>query len=230
MVSNQSLLQKYFNFSEVDWTKVWEATKDTVFLTVIPTLLILVLGLLLGILLYALGNSKTTGGKIGYWLASILTNILRAIPFMVLLILMIPVTKNIMGTMIGAKAAIPALILSATPFFARLVELALREVDSGVLEAADAMGASRLHIYTKILLPESLPALISGLTVTTVSMIGFSAMAGIIGAGGLGQLAWNGGFQVGKYTVILVSTVIITLLVFIVQGIGDFIVKKVDKR
>lgn len=230
MKTNESLWQKYFDFSQVDWQKVIDATKDTVYLTLVATFIIFFVGMILGILLYALGHSKKNWGRVGYGLVSIITNVLRAIPFMVLLIFLMPVTKSLMGTTIGVKAAYPALILSASPFFARLVEMALREVDGGVLEAANAMGASPLQIFFKVLIPESLPALISGLTVTTVSMIGFTAMAGVIGAGGLGQLAWNTGFQRSNYTVILVATVMITLFVFLVQGIGDFIVKKVDKR
>ncbi len=230
MTNQLTFTEKYFNFKEVDWQKVLDATKDTVSLTLVATVLIFVVGMILGVLLYALGRSNKGFGKLGYRVVSIITNTLRAIPFMILLILLMPFTKNIMGTTIGVAAAYPALILSAAPFFARMVELSLREVDGGVLEAADAMGASKFQIFYKILIPESLPALVSGLTVTTVSMIGFTAMAGVIGAGGLGQLAWNTGFQRSNYTVIVVATVIITLFVFIVQGIGDVIVKKVDKR
>lgn len=227
---NKSFIGKYLAFSEVDWTKVWEALGDTITLTLLSTIIIFILGMLLGVGLYALSRSKKVFGKIGYGILSVITNVLRAVPFMILLIILMPFTKVLMGSTIGVKAAYPALILSATPFFARMVELSLREVDGGVLEAAEAMGASKSQIFFKVLLKESLPALISGLTVTTVSMIGFTAMAGVIGAGGLGQLAWNTGFQRNNFTVILVATVLITLLVFLVQGLGDFWIKKVDKR
>lgn len=227
---NKSFIGKYLTFSEVDWTKVWEALGDTITLTLLSTIIIFILGMLLGVGLYALSRSKKVFGKIGYGILSVITNVLRAVPFMILLIILMPFTKALMGSTIGVKAAYPALILSATPFFARMVELSLREVDGGVLEAAEAMGASKSQIFFKVLLKESLPALISGLTVTTVSMIGFTAMAGVIGAGGLGQLAWNTGFQRNNFTVILVATVLITLLVFLVQGLGDFWIKKVDKR
>ena len=146
------------------------------------------------------------------------------------MVLIIPFTKAIVGTMLGAEAAIPALVLSAAPFYARLVEIAFREVSPGVVEAADAMGASYWEIIWKVLIPESVPALISGLTVTTISMIGFTAMAGAIGAGGLGGLAWQEGYQRGNLTVTFVATLIILVIVFIVQGIGDFLTKKTDKR
>jgi len=149
---------------------------------------------------------------------------------MILMVLIIPFTKALVGTMLGAKAAIPALVLSAVPFYARLVEIALREVDAGVIEAAEAMGASYWQVVYKVLIPESIPALISGITVTTITMIGYTAMAGTIGAGGLGSLAWQEGFQRGNYTVTMVATVIILVIVFIVQAIGDTLTKQTDKR
>ncbi|WP_071131327.1 methionine ABC transporter permease [Enterococcus timonensis] len=229
-MNEETFVEKYLNFSEVDWPKVWEATRDTITLTLVATVIIFVVGLILGVLLYSLSRNKSGLGRVGYGIVTVITNVLRAIPFMILLILLMPFTKQVMGTMIGVIAAYPALILSSAPFFARMVELALREVDGGVLEAANAMGATKAQILFKVLLPESLPALVSGLTVTTVSMIGFTAMAGVIGAGGLGQLAWNSGFQRNNFTVIVVATIIITLFVFLVQGLGDFIVKKIDKR
>jgi D-methionine transport system permease protein len=149
---------------------------------------------------------------------------------MILMVLIIPFTTLLVGSFLGAKAAIPALVLSAAPFYARMVEIAFREVNPGVIEAAEAMGASYWEIIYKIVIPESVPALISGLTVTTISMIGYTAMAGAIGAGGLGALAWQEGFQRGNYTVTLVATVIILIIVFIIQGVGDFLAKATDKR
>lgn len=134
------------------------------------------------------------------------------------------------GTIIGPVAALPSLIVSAAPFYGRMVELAFHEIDRGVLEASDAMGASQWQIITKVLLPESLPALISGITVTTISLIGYTAMAGAIGAGGLGNLAYQEGFESSNNTVTLVATVIIVLIVFAFQFIGDFATRKVDKR
>lgn len=227
---DKSFTQTYFDFSSVDWSKVQTATYETIYMTVISILFVFVIGMALGILLYSLGRQNTIVYRILYTIVSIISNIFRSIPFMVLIILIFPITKMLVGTMLGVKAGIPALVLSAAPFFARLVEIALREVDSGVLEAANAMGASRIQIMQKILVPESLPALISGFTVTTVSMVGFTAMAGFIGAGGLGALAWNDGYQLGNYTMTLVATIIILIIVFIIQGIGDTVAKRVDKR
>ena len=222
---DKSFSETYLNFQQVSWDTLKEAINDTLFMTIVSMLIVFVLGLLLGLLLYSLGRKHSAARSILYGLVSILSNIFRSTPFMILMVLIIPFTKALVGTMLGAKAAIPALVLSAAPFYARLVEIAFREVDSGVLEAADSMGASYFQTIYKVLIPESLPALISGLTVTSVSMIGFTAMAGAIGA-----LAWQEGYQRGNYTVTLVATVIILIIVFIVQGIGDFLTKRTDKR
>ncbi|GCF95105.1 ABC transporter permease [Enterococcus florum] len=227
---DRSFSETYLNFQQVDLTTLQQAIYDTLFMTVISMVIVFVIGLLLGLALYTLGRKHSTGRSLLYGIVSILSNVFRSTPFMILMVLIIPFTKALVGTMLGAKAAIPALVLSAAPFYARLVEIAFREVDSGVLEAADAMGASYWETIRKVLIPESLPALISGLTVTSVSMIGFTAMAGAIGAGGLGALAWQEGYQRGNYTVTLVATVIILIIVFIVQGVGDFLTKKTDKR
>nr|WP_242704587.1 methionine ABC transporter permease [Enterococcus sp. 665A] len=218
------------NFDQLDPETFRQAIIDTLFMTITSMILVFIIGLLLGLALYTLGRNKTNGKSLLYGIVSIIGNIFRSTPFMILMVLIIPFTKLLVGTMLGAKAAIPALVLSAAPFYARLVEIAFREVDSGVLEAADSMGASYLEIIYKVLIPESLPALISGITVTTITMIGFTAMAGAIGAGGLGALAWQEGYQRGNYTVTLLATVIILIIVFIVQGVGDFLAKKTDKR
>ena len=227
---NKSISEQYFNFSQINPETMKQAIIDTLYMTVISMVLVFILGLLLGLLLYTIGRKNKPYAKIVYGLVSIISNIFRSTPFMILMVLIIPFTKVLVGSMLGAKAAIPALVLSAAPFYARLVEIALREVSPGVLEAADAMGASYWETIYKVLLPESVPALISGITVTTISMIGFTAMAGAIGAGGLGALAWQEGYQRGNYTVTLVATVIILIIVFIVQAIGDALTKRTDKR
>ncbi|WP_159721148.1 methionine ABC transporter permease [Enterococcus sp. CSURQ0835] len=225
-----SIRDTYFNFSQVDPTTLKQAINDTLFMTLVSMVLVFVIGLVLGLALYSLSRNHSGARSILYGIVSVISNIFRSTPFMILMVLIIPFTKTLVGTMLGAKAAVPALVLSAAPFYARMVEIAFREVDSGVLEAADAMGASYWQVIYKVLVPESLPALISGLTVTSVSMIGFTAMAGAIGAGGLGALAWQEGYQRGNYTVTLVATIIILIIVFIVQGIGDFLTKRTDKR
>lgn len=227
---DKSFSETYLNFEQIDTETLRQAIFDTLFMTISSMVLVFVIGLLLGLALYTLGRKKNSGRGLLYGVVSIIGNIFRSTPFMILMVLIIPFTKLLVGTMLGAKAAIPALVLSAAPFYARLVEIAFREVDSGVLEAADSMGASYFEVIYKVLIPESLPALISGITVTTITMIGFTAMAGAIGAGGLGALAWQEGYQRGNYTVTLLATVIILIIVFIVQGVGDFLTKKTDKR
>jgi len=148
----------------------------------------------------------------------------------VLIILLIPFTKFLLGTIRGANAALPALIIGAAPFYARMVLIALREIDRGVIEAARSMGAKTSTIIWKVLIPESLPALISGITVTAVALVGYTAMAGIIGAGGLGNLAFLDGFQRNRSDVTLMATILILVVVFIIQWIGDMITAKTDKR
>ena len=225
-----SVLSEYLDFSEVNWEKMQEATIETISMTLGSVVIIFFAGLLLGLLLYETNGKNTVFAKILYRVVAILVNVFRSIPFIILIVLLIPVTKTLVGSIIGPVAALPALILSSAPFFARLVEIGFREIDKGVVEAAEAMGASKWQIIYKVLIPESLPAIVSGITVTTISLVGYTAMAGVIGAGGLGNLAYLDGFQRNQSTVVLVATLIILVIVFIIQAIGDVIVKKVDKR
>ena len=219
-----------FEFSRVNWVKVQEKTIETLIMTFESLIAVFLLGLFLGLLLYITSNSKGTFGRGFYTVVTAIVNIFRAIPFIILIVLLIPFTKALIGTIIGVQAAIPALIISAAPFYARLVEIGLREVDKGVIEAARAMGAKRITIITKVLIPESLPAIVSGLTVTAIALVGATAMAGVIGAGGLGNLAYLDGFQRNNSTLTFVATVLILVIVFAIQILGDTVVKKIDKR
>ncbi|MCY9807278.1 ABC transporter permease [Lentilactobacillus senioris] len=223
-------IKSYFQFQNVDWQAMQSATWETVWMTVVAAILVIIIGLLLGLLLYQTRKSNSWILRILNWIVSLLVNVFRSIPFIILIVLLLPVTKDIIGTIIGPKAAIPSLVISAAPFYARMVEANLRDIDSGVIEAATTMGASTWEIIIKVLLPESKPALIAGATVTTISLISYSAMAGAIGAGGLGNLAYLDGFQSNNNTVTLVATVIIACIVFIVQFISDRWVKAIDKR
>ena len=219
-----------FDFSRVNWDKVQDKTIETLIMTFESLIAVFIIGLFLGLLLYLTSNSKSTFGRGFYTVVTAIVNIFRAIPFIILIVLLIPFTKALIGTIIGVQAAIPALIISAAPFYARLVEIGLREVDKGVIEAARAMGAKKTTIILKVLIPESLPAIISGLTVTAIALVGSTAMAGVIGAGGLGNLAYLDGFQRNISTLTFVATVLILIIVFVLQILGDTIVKKVDKR
>lgn len=227
---DKSFAETYLNFERVNWERMKEATADTLYMTGFSLLAVLILGFLLGLLLYSLGRKKSTAYRVLYNVVSVISNVFRSTPFMILMVLIMPFTKAITGSIIEPVAALPALILSAAPFYARMVEIALREISGGVIEAANAMGATTWQIIYKVLIPESLPALVSGFTVTAVSMVGFTAMAGAIGAGGLGSLAWSEGFQLNNQTVTLMATIIILIIVFIIQGLGDFLTNKLDKR
>jgi D-methionine transport system permease protein len=217
-------------FPNVDWLMMWEATKDTVYMTLISVLVTFILGTFLGLLLFLTSRGNLWENKPINTVISGIVNIFRSIPFIILIVLLIPFTTFLLGTMIGEDAALPALIIGAAPFYARMVEIGLREINKGVIEAAKSMGATTGTIIWKVLLPESMPALISGITVTAIALVGYTAMAGAIGAGGLGNLAYNYGFQRNQNDVTFVATVIILIIVFIIQLIGDLITSKLDKR
>ncbi|MGD6817287.1 methionine ABC transporter permease [Metabacillus sp. 113a] len=217
-------------FPEVKWENVWEATFETLYMTGISVLATFILGIILGLLLFLTSKGNIWENRFVNFIISAAVNVFRSIPFILLIILLIPFTKALVGSMLGAEAALPALIIGAAPFYARMVEIGLREIDKGVIEAAKSMGASTFTIITKVLLPESMPALASGITVTAIALVGYSAMAGVIGAGGLGDLAYLEGFQRSNSQVTLVATVLILIIVFIIQFIGDQITKRIDKR
>jgi D-methionine transport system permease protein len=159
-----------------------------------------------------------------YAVLSLLVNVLRSVPFVILLILMIPLTVLITGTSLGVAGAIPPLVVGATPFFARLVETALREVDRGIIEATQAMGASTLQIIFRALLPEALPGLIAATTVTAITLVSYTAMSGLIGGGGLGDLAVRYGYQRYQPDVMAVTVILLLILVQVLQMVGDRLV------
>ena len=217
-------------FPNVDWEKMWLATQETLYMTGISIVATFILGLLLGVILFLTAKGNMWSNPAINKIISAVVNIFRSIPFIILIVLLIPLTMILVGSMIGVNAALPALIIGAAPFYARLVEIGLREVDKGVIEAAKSMGAKPATIIFKVLLPESMPALVSGITVTTIALVGSTAMAGVIGAGGLGNLAYLEGFQRSQSDVTIVATIIILIIVFIIQFIGDYITAKLDKR
>ncbi|WP_173915732.1 methionine ABC transporter permease [Halobacillus sp. Marseille-Q1614] len=217
-------------FPNVKAEDIVEATYETMYMTVISVAGTFIIGLLLGLLLYLSGPGGMWQNKALNWITSALVNVFRAIPFIILILLLFPFTDFLMGTIRGPKAALPALIVGGAPFYARLVEIALKEVDKGVIEAAKSMGAKYRTIIFKVLLPESMPALISGITVTAIALIGYTAVAGVIGAGGLGDFAYFYGFQRREFDVVAVCTILIVIIVFIFQFIGDISSRKLDKR
>ncbi|HLR09468.1 MAG TPA: methionine ABC transporter permease [Bacillota bacterium] len=217
-------------FPNLDMEDFWQATYETFYMTILALIGTFLLGILLGLLLYLTMKGGIWENKVINVITATIVNVFRAIPFIILILLLFPFTNFLIGTIRGPNAALPALIIGAAPFYGRLVEIALKEVDKGVVEAAIAMGAKTRTIIFRVLLPESMPALVSGLTVTAIALIGYTAMAGVIGAGGLGNYAYYFGFQRRDFDVVLVCSVAIVIIVFIFQFIGDFIARKLDKR
>ncbi|EZP60369.1 methionine ABC transporter permease [Exiguobacterium acetylicum] len=217
-------------FDNLDWDMVWEATGSTIYMTAVAGLSTFVLGLIIGLLLFATNEELLFKNRAFYSILSLIVNVFRSIPFIILLILLIPFTKAVVGSFLGPTAALPALILGAAPFYGRMVELALREVDKGVIEAAESMGATKFQIIYKVLIPEALPAIVSGITVTLVALVGYTAMAGVVGGGGLGDMAFIEGFQRSQNDVIVIATLLILAIVFVIQIIGDLLIRAIDKR
>lgn len=217
-------------FPNVDWQAMWEATVQTLYMTAVSVLATFILGILLGLILFLTSSGNMWKNKPINVVISAIVNVFRSIPFIILIVLLIPFTNLLFKTMIGETAALPALIIGAAPFYARMVEIGLREIDKGVIEAAKSMGATTGTIIWKVLLPESMPALVSGITVTAIALVSYTAMAGVIGAGGLGNLAYLQGFEQNQNDVTFVATIIILIIVFVIQFIGDAFTKKLDKR
>lgn len=207
-----------------------QASLDTIYMSLVSMIFVAFFGLLLGIVLFTSESDGIKPNKTIYFIVNTFVNVFRSVPFMILIIILIPFTSLIIGSITGLNAFLPALIIGASPFYARIVESAFKEVDKGVIEAASAIGASNREIIYKVLIRESLPALINGLTITCISVIGYTAMAGMIGGGGLGELARRYGVVKNNYVLTLGATVCALLIVLTVQCIGDYISKKTDKR
>lgn len=216
--------------SQIDWEAMKIAIEETIYMSIISLLVAVIIGLILGIILYITQDDGLYPNKIINKVLDFIINLFRAVPFIILIFIVLPLTNLLVGTMLGATAALPALIISSAPFYARMCMIALNEVDKGTIEASKAMGASHFQIITKVLFPEAKPALISSVTVMGISLVGYTAMAGCIGAGGLGNLAYMYGFARRNMAVMYTATFFVLVLVFIIQGIGDYVVKKVDKR
>ena len=206
---------------------VWE----TFYITVLSTAFALVLGLPLGVLLVAADKDGVL--PLPGWLMhglNIVINILRSIPFLILMICVFPLSRLIVGTTVGTNATIVPLVAAAFPFVARLVETSLRELDPGVVEAAQSMGATPLQIITKVMIPESLPSLVSSMTTALTTILGYSAMSGAIGGGGLGKVAISYGYYRYQAGIMLVAVVLLILLVQLFQTIGTAVATRSDKR
>ncbi|WP_225775690.1 methionine ABC transporter permease [Pseudomonas sp. Marseille-Q5115] len=211
-------------FANIDWSDIWLATVDTLLMLGGSLLFTVLLGLPLGVLLFLCGPRQLFEQRGMYALLSFVVNVLRSLPFIILLIVMIPLTILITGTSLGIAGAIPPLVVGATPFFARLVETALREVDRGIIEATQSMGATTRQIILNALLPEARPGIFAAITVTAITLVSYTAMAGLVGAGGLGDLAIRFGYQRFQTNVMIVTVVLLIVLVQVLQSIGDRLV------
>ena len=210
-------------------TLFFNATLETLYMVFVSGLLATLIGLPWGVFLYSSRKGNIISQPFLHHLFSIIVNIMRSIPFIILMVAIIPLTRLIVGSSIGTNAAIVPLSLCAMPFVARIVENALLEVDKGLIEAAIAMGASAWQIVCKILIPEALPSIINGLTLTMVSLIGYSAMAGAVGGGGLGDLAIRYGYQRFDGRIMLMTIVMMIFLVQLLQFLGDQLAKKINR-
>ena len=217
--------------NEALWAEFRSSIWDTLYSTVLATLFACILGLVLGVLLVA-GEEDGVRPLPGPVMSvlNFVINILRSVPFLILMLMVLPLSKLLLGTRIGTIASIPPLIIAAAPFVARLVETSLREVDKGIIEAAQSMGCSPFQIIWKVILPESLPSLTGSFTTAFITILGYGAMAGAIGGGGLGKIAINYGYNKYNYAVMLIAVIFIVILVQIFQALGTSLATRSDHR
>ena len=227
------------NITEETLLEAWEIIRtqfplaiwETVYVTLLSTVFAIVLGLPLGVLLVV--GEKDGVLPLPGWVMKVLNvviNLLRSVPFLILMILVFPLTRLIVGTVVGTAASVVPLVIAAFPFVARLAESSLREVNPNLVEMAQSMGASPLQIIVKVMIPESVPSLISNATIAITTILGYSAMSGIIGGGGLGKIAINYGYYRYKYLIMLAAVILLILLVQIFQSVGTRLAAKTDKR
>ncbi len=217
-------------FRNLDWHDLGQACLDTLAMLGGALAFTVLLGLPLGVLLYLTGKRQLHAKPGLYRALSVVVNMLRSLPFIILLIVLIPVTTLVSGTSLGVPGAIPPLVVGCTPFFARLVETALREVDRGLVEATQAMGASTWQIIWHTLLPEARTGLIAAVTVTAIVLVDYTAMSGVIGGGGLGDLAIRFGYQRFQTDVMIITVALLILLVQALQMSGDRLVARYTRR
>ena len=218
-------------FASESFIKAMDILWETVYVTVLSTFFAIIIGLPLGVLLVAGEDGKIIKiPKSVLHVLNVIINLLRSVPFLILMIMVFPLTRLIVGTVVGTPATIVPLVIAAFPFVARLIEGSLREINPNIIETAQSMGASPVQIIVKVMLPESVPSLISNATIAITTILGYSAMSGIIGGGGLGKIAINYGYYRYQYLVMFFAVVFLILLVQIFQSIGTYLSVKCDKR
>ena len=217
-------------FDSSTWLMLGEGLIDTLYMTLFSTALAYLLGLPMGLLLVITEKDSICPLPAFNKVLSIVINLMRSIPFLIFLVWVMPITRAIVGTTIGSTATVVPLVLAAAPFIARMVESSIKEVDHGVIEAAQSMGATRAQIVWKVLLPEAMPSLIVGATISVTTILGYSAMAGFVGGGGLGDIAIRFGYYRYDDQIMLVTVIIMVLVVQILQEIGMRIANTSDRR
>ncbi|MCQ4796302.1 ABC transporter permease [Anaerofustis stercorihominis] len=213
-----------------EWQMVGVGILQTLYMTIVSTVIAYIIGLPMGILLVTSAKDGIKENKILFKILDILTNVLRSVPFLILLVLVIPLTRLIVGTTIGSTATIIPLVIGAAPFIARMVESSLKEVDRGVIEASLSMGASPYQIVSKVMITESMPSLMVGFAISITTILGYSALAGFVGGGGLGDIAIRYGYYRYQSNIMIVTVILLVLIVQILQAIGTKIATKIDKR
>lgn len=215
--------------ADIAWL-IWEATLDTMWMVAVAMVVATLIGIPLGVFLATSGKGELLAAPLLNRVLGLIVNATRSTPFIILVVAIIPFTRLVAGTSIGTKAAIVPLTIAAAPFIARLIETAIREVDQGLVEAARAMGATPLQIVRKVLLPEALPAIVLSLTLAVVSLIGYSAMVGAVGGGGLGDLGIRYGYQRFMPDVMAAVVIVLIVLVQAIQSLGDRFVRRMSHR
>ncbi len=218
------------DFSNIDRQEILQATLDTLTMTGCSLFFTVLLGLPLGVLLFLSSRGQVLEQRVLYTVLSLLVNVLRSVPFIILLIVLIPFTLLLVGTSLGVPGTIPPLVIGTAPFFARLVENVLRDLDKGIIEACQAMGAKTYQTVLFALLPEALPGLLAAITVTTIALVSYAAMSGVIGGGGLGDLALRFGYQRFQTDVMIVTVAILIILVQLLQFLGDKLVARFSHK
>lgn len=211
------------------WDLLGPAIKETLQMVIPSTIFSVLLGFIPAIILTITAADGLKPNKIVYKILDFIVNTLRSFPFVILMVVIIPFTRLIVGKSIGTKAAIVPLTIAAAPFVARIIESALREVDKGVIEAAKSFGATNFQIIFKVMLKEAVPSIISGITLTVISIIGYSAMAGSIGGGGLGDLAIRYGYQRFQTDVMIATVIVLIIIVQLLQSLGNYLYKRLSR-
>lgn len=206
-----------------------EALKDTMYMVFFSTLFAVILGLVLAIILIVTDEKGLKPNKIVYNILDFIINVLRSFPFIILMISIIPITRMIVGKSIGREAAIVPLTIAAAPFVARIIESALKEVDPGLIEAAKSFGASTSQILFKVMIKEAFPSIVRGIILTIINLIGYTAMAGAVGAGGLGDVAIQYGYNRFKVDIMVYTVIVLIIIVQIIQGLGNILYNKLIK-